>query len=154
MKKLFYYSTPIGKVAIAEEHGFITNLFMEDNIDTFGCNIRETEVLKRAACQLTEYFNKERKTFDLPLKPKGSEFQNKVWKALRAIPYGSTVTYKELAAKTGNEKAARAVGSANNKNPIPLIIPCHRVIGSNGALVGFAFGLELKQRLLDIEKSL
>lgn len=154
MKNLFYYSMSIGKIAIAEEDGCITDLFLNNKVDEGQFNIKETDVLKTCACQLMEYFTKKRKIFDLPLRTSGTEFQNKVWNALKTIPYGTTITYKELAAKIGNEKASRAVGNANNKNPIPIIIPCHRIIGANGELVGFALGLELKQQLLDIEKSL
>lgn len=101
--------------------------------------------------QLQEYFKGERKQFDLLLAPAGTPFQCKVWEALRAIPYGELVSYKTIAEAIGNPKAVRAVGAANGKNPIPIIIPCHRVIGSNGSLTGFGGGLETKQRLIDLE---
>lgn len=100
-----------------------------------------------------EYFNGQRKSFDLPLNPKGTEFQKKVWNALLNIPYGSTCSYKDIAVNIGNEKACRAVGGANNKNPIFIIIPCHRVIGKNGSLVGYGGGLDIKLKLLELEQN-
>jgi methylated-DNA-[protein]-cysteine S-methyltransferase len=103
--------------------------------------------------QLRAYFKRELTQFDVPLAPVGTAFQLKVWQALRAIPYGELVSYKTLAEAVGNPKAVRAVGAANGKNPIPIIIPCHRVIGSNGSLTGFGGGLETKQRLIDLERS-
>jgi methylated-DNA-[protein]-cysteine S-methyltransferase len=101
--------------------------------------------------QLREYFAGTRKDFDLPLEPTGSEFQKKVWRALREIPFGQTRTYLDLAKRLGSAKAVRAVGAANGKNPLSIIVPCHRVIGSNGALTGFAGGLEVKAKLLALE---
>ena len=101
--------------------------------------------------QLNEYFSGSRKVFDLPLDPAGTEFQQKVWDALQAIPYGARRTYGEIAAAVGNPKASRAVGMANNRNPIMIIIPCHRVVGADGALTGYAGGLEMKQALLELE---
>ncbi len=99
-----------------------------------------------------EYFAGGRKDFDLPLCPRGTEFQKKVWSALREIPYGETRAYGEIAAAVGNPKAARAVGMANNRNPISVIVPCHRVIGSDGKLVGYGGGLDIKEFLLDLER--
>jgi methylated-DNA-[protein]-cysteine S-methyltransferase len=101
--------------------------------------------------QIIEFFNKERKDFDIKLNPQGTEFQKKVWKELTNIPAGELRSYKDIATAIGNPKASRAVGMANNKNPIPIIIPCHRVVGSNGKLVGYAYGLDIKQKLIDIE---
>lgn len=101
--------------------------------------------------QLRAYFTGELKHFDLPLAPAGTEFQRKVWSALQGIPYGETRSYGELAIEVGNGKASRAVGAANGKNPIPVIIPCHRVVGSDGGLTGFGGGIETKQRLLELE---
>jgi len=101
--------------------------------------------------QLTAYFNGELQTFNLKLNPEGTEFQKKVWDKLMEIPYGETRSYKDIAILIGNENASRAVGMANGKNPIPLIVPCHRVIGSNGKLTGFAFGVELKKKKFDLE---
>ncbi len=101
--------------------------------------------------QLRDYFKGRRRRFNLPLAPHGTAFQLKVWQALRNIPYGETVSYGDIAREVGNPKAGRAVGGANARNPIPIIIPCHRVIGSDGALTGFGGGLIIKQRLLDLE---
>ena len=106
---------------------------------------------KEAQQQLAEYFNGQRKVFELDLDPQGTDFQKKVWKQLIKIPYGQTVSYGELARRIGNPKASRAVGMANGRNPISIIIPCHRVIGSNGSLTGFGGGIEVKQYLLDLE---
>ena len=103
--------------------------------------------------QIKDYLNGKRKSFDIAINPNGTEFMKKVWYELCKIPYGSTVTYKEIAKNIGNEKACRAVGSANNKNPIPIIIPCHRVIGTNGKLIGYRGGVGLKKKLLELEKN-
>ena len=108
-------------------------------------------VLEEAARQLREYAQSTRQTFELPVNPKGTSFQQAVWKALQTIPYGETRTYGEIAAQIGNPKATRAVGMSCNKNPILMLIPCHRVIGKNGSLTGFGAGLELKRILLDLE---
>lgn len=102
--------------------------------------------------QLRAYFRRELKQFDLPLAPVGTPFQLKVWQALRDIPYGELVSYKTIAEAIGHPNAVRAVGGANGKNPIPIIVPCHRVIGSDGSLTGFGGGLETKQRLIDLER--
>ena len=101
--------------------------------------------------QLREYFVGTRKEFDLPLEPAGSEFQKKVWRALREIPFGQTRSYLDLARSVGSAKAVRAVGAANGKNPLSIVVPCHRVVGANGALTGFAGGLEVKAKLLALE---
>jgi methylated-DNA-[protein]-cysteine S-methyltransferase len=103
--------------------------------------------------QLRAYFKRELKHFDIPLAPVGTPFQLKVWQALRSIPYGELVSYKTIAKAIGNPKAVRAVGGANGKNPIPIIVPCHRVIGSDGSLTGFGGGLQAKKRLIDLERS-
>lgn len=108
-------------------------------------------LLDAAEAQLREYFAGTRRTFDLPLAPRGTAFQQRVWAALRAIPYGETRTYGELAAAIGSPSASRAVGMANHHNPIPIVIPCHRVIGANGTLTGYAGGLEIKRKLLALE---
>lgn len=108
-------------------------------------------ILRECQKQLQEYFAGKRKQFDLPLDFTGTEFQKKVWLELAKIPFGKTTSYAELARRVGNPKACRAVGQANNKNPIPLVIPCHRVIGKNGDLVGFAGRLDIKKRLLNHE---
>ena len=114
---------------------------------------REAEPLKAAADQLDAYFAGRRSCFDLPLAPHGSDFQQRVWAALREIPYGQTESYGELAERIGSPGAARAVGLANGKNPISIVIPCHRVVGSNGSLTGYGGGLDAKRALLDLELS-
>lgn len=115
--------------------------------------LQTTELLSMATIQLDEYFQGKRTTFSLPFKLTGTPFQLVVWKELQNIPYGQTTSYKEIAQKINKPKACRAVGMANNKNPLPIIIPCHRVIGSNGKLIGYAGGLNLKNYLLELEKS-
>ncbi|AGF54449.1 methylated-DNA--[protein]-cysteine S-methyltransferase [Clostridium saccharoperbutylacetonicum] len=153
MKNIFYYESKIGLIKIEESGISVTKLDFVSNNDKE--NIIEgskTELLIEIVKQLDEYFDGTRKVFDLPIEPEGTEFQKKVWKALIEIPYGETKSYGEIAKIIGNDKAARAVGMANNKNPIAIIIPCHRVIGANGNLVGYAGGLELKEKLLELEK--
>lgn len=115
--------------------------------------LQTTELLSMATIQLDKYFQGKRTTFSLPFKLTGTPFQLAVWKELQNIPYGQTTSYKEIAQKINKPKAYRAVGMANNKNPLPIIIPCHRVIGSNGKLIGYAGGLKLKNYLLELEKS-
>ena len=108
-------------------------------------------ILNTTEAQLKEYFLGKRKTFDIPLASKGTEFQKRVWQQLRKIPYGQTITYGEQARRLGQPKSARAVGAANGKNPIGIIVPCHRVIGASGCLKGFAGGLDIKRNLLILE---
>lgn len=115
--------------------------------------VEDNTIFPEAVSQLTQYFEGRLKQFNLDLQPKGTAFQKQVWQALLTIPYGTTVTYGEIAERIDNPKAFRAVGLANRSNPIPIIIPCHRVIGKNGKLTGFAGGLDIKQALLDLEKS-
>ncbi|WP_238918374.1 methylated-DNA--[protein]-cysteine S-methyltransferase [Clostridium sp. YIM B02555] len=153
MKSIFYYESKIGRIKMEESGIAVTKLDFVSNDDKE--NIIEgskTELLIEIVKQLDEYFDGTRKVFDLPIEPEGTEFQKKVWKALIEIPYGETKSYGQIAKIIGNDKAARAVGMANNKNPIAIIIPCHRVIGANGKLVGYAGGLELKEKLLELEK--
>lgn len=112
----------------------------------------KTKLIGRAVNQLEEYLTGRRRAFDLPLKPRGTEFQKKVWNALLLIPYGKTKSYKDIAVMIDNPKGYRAVGMANNRNPIPIIIPCHRVIGTKGDLVGYGGGLDIKVKLLELER--
>jgi len=112
------------------------------------------ELLARTRQELAEYFAGTRTTFDIPLDPPGTAFQRRVWDALRAIPYGTTLSYSELARRLGDPRATRAVGAANGRNPIPIIVPCHRVVGANGALTGFGGGLDRKRWLLEHEGAL
>ncbi|MDR2209882.1 MAG: methylated-DNA--[protein]-cysteine S-methyltransferase [Spirochaetaceae bacterium] len=152
MKSIFFYEYPIGPLGIAEEEGLITGVFFSPKKIPAGFNTGETPVLKRAAAQLTGYFSGKRKVFDLPLTLKGTAFQVSVWRALQSIPAGETRSYEDVAVQIGNPKACRAVGMANNRNPIAIIVPCHRVIGKDGGLTGYGGGLEIKQYLLDLER--
>ena len=153
MKNVCYYNSYLGKIGIAEENNKITDVFFENDKLEGKYIINETDVLRQAALQLEEYFHGKRKTFSLDLAPEGTDFMKKVWKELSNIPYGQTVCYKDIAIAIGNEKACRAVGMANNRNPIPIFIPCHRVIGKNGALVGYSSGIDIKVKLLELESS-
>ena len=143
--------SPTGKIEIVEENEKITELNIY-NKNKNNIIEKDTKLLLETQKQLKEYFEGKRTKFEIPLNPKGTEFMKKVWKELLKIPYGEVRTYKEIAEKVGNSKASRAVGMANNKNPIPIIIPCHRVIGSNNKLVGYALGLDMKKYLLDLER--
>lgn len=152
MKYIFFYETEVGTICLVEEDDFITNLYFKDEWDLEDCEVKETTLIKEAKRQLDEYFSGKRKEFDLPLRTQGTAFQQKVWNALLEIPYGETRYYGEIANIIGNSKASRAVGLANNRNPISIFIPCHRVIGKNGKLVGYGGGLHVKELLLDLEK--
>ncbi|MEG0228462.1 MAG: methylated-DNA--[protein]-cysteine S-methyltransferase [Lachnospiraceae bacterium] len=145
------YKTPIGEITLVCKEKVITELSFGEKYLKDGIR-RETELLCRGAKQLAEYFEGHRKQFSLPLEPEGTEFQKRVWTELQRIPYGETRSYKEIACAVGNANACRAVGTANNRNPIAILIPCHRVIGSNGALIGYAGGLHTKDYLLRLEK--
>ncbi len=138
--------TPIGPLSLQADESAVS-------VMRFGAGGAQdaSPLLDAAEAQLREYFAGARRTFDLPLAPHGTAFQQRVWTALRAIPYGETRTYGELAAAIGSPNASRAVGMANHRNPIPIIIPCHRVIGANGTLTGYAGGLEVKRKLLALE---
>ncbi|MCI8387791.1 MAG: methylated-DNA--[protein]-cysteine S-methyltransferase [Clostridiales bacterium] len=143
-----YYKIELGTLRIGyEDNAIIIIDFVKAMSES---NVR-SELTDKAYCQICEYFNGQRFVFDIPIKPKGTEFQQKVWKALCEIPYGETRTYGEIAAAVGNPKACRAVGMANHCNPICIVIPCHRVIGANGSLTGYAEGLSIKAALLKIE---
>ena len=147
MKKIFYYDTYAGRIGIAEEDGAITNLIFSER----DWKVEETELIKETKRQLDEYFAGKRKEFDVPTRLEGTEFQKRVWNELKNIPYGKTVTYKDIAEAVGCPKGYRAVGLANNRNPISIIYPCHRVIGSNGSLTGYGGGLDVKEKLLALE---
>jgi methylated-DNA-[protein]-cysteine S-methyltransferase len=142
--------SPIGELLLTAEDGALTRLSMSPfEIDPAWRH--DPEALSDAATQLEEYFAGERTEFELELSPEGTEFQRRVWAMLREIPYGETTTYGTLAGELGNPKTVRAVGLANGRNPIAVIIPCHRVIGADGSLTGFGGGLERKRALLDLE---
>lgn len=146
------YETKIGTIGLEEKDGFISHVYFEKELETCTSKKEESDLLKEASYQLNAYLEGALTEFDLPLNPIGTAFQKKVWFQLTQIPYGTTMSYKGVAEAIGNPKACRAVGLANNRNPIPIFIPCHRVIGASGQLVGFGGGLALKKQLLDIEK--
>lgn len=149
---VYYYETEIGVIGIREVDGFITNLYFKKmNIED---EIIETPLIKKGEIQLKEYLKGEIKYFNLPLKVEGSSFFNDVINVLKEIPYGDFITYKEVAIKIKKPKACRAVGLACNKNPLPIFIPCHRVIGSNGKITGYNGGITIKEKLLKLEGNL
>lgn len=152
MKSAYFYETQFGKIGIAENGEAITNVFFKNTVQPQEYETKETELLKKAAGELHEYLAGERKAFDIPLAPEGTDFEKSVWNALLAIPYAQTRSYAQVSAAIGNPKACRAVGRANGRNPISIFIPCHRVIGANGTLTGYAGGVDMKQALLQIEK--
>jgi len=138
--------SPVGPLTLTERDGALAQLSFGAHGDS-----PPTPLLQRAVAQLNEYFAGSRRSFDLPLAPSGTEFQLACWRALAEIPYGETRSYGEQARRIGRPDRARAVGAANGANPIAIILPCHRVIGADGSLVGFGGGLETKRRLLDLE---
>lgn len=151
MTKRFYgyYFSPIGILEIiTSKDAVISAMFVDEGKE----NEETPEILKKALDQFQEYFEGTRKEFDLHFEIEGTDFQKQVWRALMDIPYGTTLSYKEVAIMIGNEKATRAVGNANSKNIIAIMIPCHRVIGANKSLTGYAGGLDRKQWLLEHEK--
>lgn len=149
-----YYTenTLIGIVTITEDRGFITSLYLcKKTFNGKWDRYILSDTLQEAFKQLQEYLKGERKEFELPLNPIGTPFQQKVWSSLMMIPYGETRCYKDIAARIGKPNASRAVGLANHDNKIPIFIPCHRVISTDGSMGGYSAGLELKQKLLNLE---
>lgn len=144
-----YLNSPIGFIKITANDEAINEVTFVENEE----EDKPNELTQEAVNQLMEYFEGKRKVFDLPLSPIGTPFQQAVWKALCSIPYGETRSYGEIAKMIGNPKASRAVGMANNRNPISIIIPCHRVIGASGKLVGYGGGIDKKIYLLNLEKA-
>lgn len=152
-----FVQTPVGRLQmVAQSDALIALLWENERLDRVRLNdsIQDDHhpVLVETRRQLDQYFSRERETFSIPIKPRGTPFQTVVWDALRQIPYGQTTTYGKIAEQIGRPRAVRAVGGANGKNPISIIIPCHRVIGASGKLTGFAGGLDNKQRLLRFER--
>ena len=146
--------SPIGVITLCSDRDHIIGLALEEERhprDRSAAIAGPTAVLLEAERQIQEYFEGARQSFDIPLRPQGTDFQEQVWQQLLAIPFGQTISYLELARRIGNEKAVRAVAMANGRNPIGLIIPCHRVIGSNGDLSGYGGGLARKEYLLKHE---
>lgn len=148
------FDSSIGMITVNGNDEGLLGVWYESHARTlsdFGVQADDHPILKLTVSQLKEYFNGERRDFSIPLAANGTEFQNKVWQALTTIPYGETWCYKDLAIAVGNPKASQAVGGANSKNPISIIVPCHRVIGKNGSLTGYAGGVDIKQALLKLE---
>ena len=145
------FPTPAGQMALESDGDVLTALYLP-------CRPMEpagnpTPLLEPGREELLEYFQGKRRNFDLPLAPKGTPFQRRVWKTLADIPYGTVISYKELARRVDRPKGFQAVGQANGKNPLPIFLPCHRVVGADGSLTGYAGGLELKQYLLELERN-
>jgi len=153
--------SPIGRLRLIADGDLLVGIVFERGRDAVraaardeqGFENRSSPVLERTRRQLEEYFTGQRQTFDLPLDPRGTEFQRRVWQRLTSIAYGDTTTYGALARELGDPGASRAVGLANGSNPIPIVIPCHRVIGADGSLTGFGGGLPVKAALLDLERA-
>ena len=157
MKPKTYFTefpSPIGTIQLRGTGAALTGVFMETHRHESARPadaLRDARPLRAAQRELEEYFEGERREFSLALEPAGTPFQMRVWQALRAIPYGETISYGELARRIGQPRAVRAVGLANGRNPISIIVPCHRVIGANGTLTGYGGGLERKRFLLALE---
>jgi len=153
------FPSPIGELVITASDSALTGVWFPgtgEGADALPDDGRgpASDVLARTCEQLAEYFAGRRTTFDIPLDPQGTAFQRRVWDALRAIPYGTMLSYGELARRLGDVRATRAVGAANGRNPIPIIVPCHRVVGADGSLTGFGGGLDRKRWLLEHEGAL
>lgn len=149
MKNIGYYNSGKYLYEIIEENGYIVKIGVVDSI----CDgVSSSLVIDECIKELDEYFNKKRTVFNVPIKQFETEFQMKVFEVLKSIPYGHTLSYKDVAILIGKPKASRAVGNACNKNPIMIVVPCHRVIGKKGKLVGFAYGTDLKKELLELER--
>lgn len=149
--------SPIGELTLVSDGTHLVGVYMTEHRHrpdqtTFGERDDDATPFAAARTQLGEYFAGERTEFDLPLAPVGTEFQRRVWEMLATIPYGETWSYGRLAERIGNPRASRAVGLANGRNPLSIVVPCHRVVGANGAMTGYGGGLERKQTLLDLER--
>ena len=156
MKQHFFYTTDFGTFGMVAADTGLTQLYFPDEVlpenILLDSSAKETELLQEAAAQLREYLSGQRRQFSLLLAPAGTSYLIRVWQKLVAIPYGETRSYQDIARMLGNPQAARAVGLANNRNPLPIFIPCHRVIGANQKLTGYRGGLELKRKLLELEQ--
>jgi len=146
--------TPVGPLLVAADDAGLRGIHFQSGRERLRPDpawARDPSPFRALARQLAEYFARERRAFDLPLAPEGTPFQLETWRALAAIPYGTTISYEELARRVGRPAAVRAVGAANGRNPLPIVIPCHRVIGKDGALTGFGGGIGTKRALLELE---
>lgn len=151
MESIYFYETKVGLIGIKEREEKIIEIYFSKEVPE-NLELKETPLIKETIKELEEYLDGKRKSFNIPFDPKGTEFQISVWNELLKIPYGETCSYGEIAKRIDNPKASRAIGMANNRNPISIIIPCHRVIGSSGKLVGYGGGLDIKEKLLKLEK--
>jgi methylated-DNA-[protein]-cysteine S-methyltransferase len=147
-----FRETLLGKIGIEDRNGSIVAVYFENDPVSPDREVGETALLRQAFKQLEGYLAGRLTLFSLPLEPEGTPFMKEVWRKLQDVPYGHTASYKDIATEVGNPRAVRAVGQANHRNPIPIFIPCHRIIGSNGNLVGYGGGLALKEKLLALEK--
>lgn len=145
------FQSPVGPLRLVGDGQSLTQLLFSGQPAPPEAAEEEIPLLRQAVLELGEYFDRRRKAFTVPLNPKGTAFQQKVWAALQAIDFGQTVSYQYIAAQIGNPAAVRAVGQANGKNPIPIFIPCHRVIAADGSLGGYSLGLDVKRKLLALE---
>lgn len=148
---IYTYQTKIGPITIHESNNKITKILINEKNSV---NTEESNLTKQTIKEINEYLDHKRTDFTIPLDPQGTDHQIKVWNELKKIPYSETRTYKELATSLGNPNASRAIGSACGKNPIMIIVPCHRVIGTNGKLTGYAGGIGVKEKLIDLESKL
>ncbi|NLL75261.1 MAG: methylated-DNA--[protein]-cysteine S-methyltransferase [Erysipelothrix sp.] len=148
---IYTYQTKIGPITIHESNNKITKILINEKNSV---NTEESNLTKQTIKEINEYLDHKRTDFTIPLDPQGTDHQIKVWNELKKIPYSETRTYKELATSLGNPNASRAIGSACGKNPIMIIVPCHRVIGTNGKLTGYAGGIGVKEKLIDLETKL
>jgi O-6-methylguanine DNA methyltransferase len=156
MKNFFIYEFhPAVSLFVAEESGKLTDVLFKtpSSFNPAELSVSKTPLLREAKEELIEYFAGKRRVFDLPISLSGTDFELSCWEALRAIPYAKTQSYADIARAIGRPRAFRAVGGANHRNPIAIIVPCHRVVGSDGSLVGFGGGLDVKKFLLDLERS-
>ncbi len=149
MKRMIM-DTPIGKLELIEQDGLLKQISFEESFHD-DIVLEQTEFLKNCCQQLEEYFSHKRTIFEIPILLEGTEFQKCVWKNLQKIPYGELWSYQKLACLIGNKNACRAVGMANHFNPLPIVIPCHRIVGKNGSLVGYRGGLQRKKQLISLE---
>lgn len=147
MRNIHYYNSPAGVLKIEMKGGSVVGISIAEKAEDTAGSLPAT-----VSAELDEYFSGARREFSFPVTMQGTEFQKEVWKELQLIPYGSTATYGQIAARTGNPRASRAVGMACNRNPLLIAVPCHRVVGANGKLIGFAAGLDVKLKLLQLEK--
>ncbi len=150
------YRCPLGRLLLESDGKALTRVRLPGEkppaaVDEGAPRVRDAKPFAAVIAQLDEYFAGKRRRFELPLAPSGTPFQRKVWQQLRKIPYGRTITYAQLAHRVGNDAACRAVGAANGRNPLPIVVPCHRVIGSDGSLTGFGGGIAAKRKLLELE---